>query len=233
MSLITQLHLTLPGYNVRQSLRRGLCRIPGASQYPLVGGYTWLPPGRLKMLERHVAYIERAGIVGDVIECGVAAGGSAALLGLTMDRHRSERLLYLYDTFQGLPPPTENDPDVNKASQWTGLCRGTVAEVQLLFQRLHVSTDRMRFVQGLFQETLGPTMEPIALAHLDGDWYESTMTCLTHIWPALSVGGVMQLDDYGDWQGCRKAVDEFFVERQSQVVMRPVDGSAISIQRLR
>jgi asparagine synthase (glutamine-hydrolysing) len=76
-------------------------------------------------------------------------------------------------------------------------------------------------------------MGPIALAHLDGDWYESTMTCLTHIWPALSVGGVMQLDDYGEWQGCRKAVDEFFAERQSQVVMRPVDESAISIRRVR
>jgi O-methyltransferase len=233
MSLIAQLHRTLPGYNVRQSLRRGLCRIPGASQYPLVAGYTWLPPRRLKMLERHVAYIERAGIAGDVIECGVAAGGSAALLGLTMDRHASERLLHLYDTFEGLPPPTEDDPDFSRASQWTGQCRGTLDEVKALFHRLNVKMERMRFVQGLFQETLGPTMGPIALAHLDGDWYESTMTCLTHIWPALSVGGVMQLDDYGEWQGCRKAVDEFFAERQSQVVMRPVDESAISIHRVR
>lgn len=185
------------------------------------------------MLEQHVAYIECAGIVGDVIECGVAAGGSAALLGLTMDRHGSERLLYLYDTFEGLPPPTEDDPDFSKASQWTGQCRGTLDEVQTLFHRLHLNTSRMRFVQGLFQETLRPTMDPVALAHLDGDWYESTMTCLTHIWPVLSIGGIMQLDDYGEWQGCRKAVDEFFAERQSHVVMRPVDESAISIHRAR
>jgi hypothetical protein len=185
------------------------------------------------MLEQHVAYIERAGIAGDVVECGVAAGGSAALLGLTMERHASERLLYLYDTFEGLPPPTEHDPDFHRASQWTGHCRGTLAEVQTLFDRLAVNPTRIRFVQGLFQETLGPTMSPIALAHLDGDWYESTMACLTHIWPALSVGGVMQLDDYGEWQGCRKAVDEFFAERQSDIVVQPVDEAAISIRRLR
>lgn len=233
MSLIASLHQRLPGYELRQALRRGLCRIPGASKYPLVAGYTWLPPRRLKTLEQHVGYVERERIPGDVVECGVAAGGSAALLGLTLDRLRSHRLLFLFDTYEGLPAPTEDDPDYSRAAQWTGHCRGTLEEVQAVFRRLGLNTTRMRFVKGLFQDTLGPHLGPIALAHLDGDWYESTLTCLTHIWPALSPGGVIQLDDYGEWQGCRKAVDEYFAERQSEIRMRPVDESAISIQRIK
>ena len=184
------------------------------------------------MLERHVAYIERAGIAGDVVECGVAAGGSAALLGLTLDRHGSERALRLYDTFAGLPPPTEDDPDFSRAVQWTGKCRGTLEDVQTLFHRLGLNMKRIRFAKGLFQETLPQSNGPVALAHLDGDWYESTVTCLAHIWPVLSVGGVVQLDDYGEWQGCRKAVDEFFAQRQSQIAIRPIDGSAIVIERI-
>jgi O-methyltransferase len=232
MSFIATLHQKLPGYQMRQSIQRGFCRLPGTSKYPLVAGYTWLPPRRLKALEHHIAYIERANIAGDVVECGVAAGGSAALLGLTMDRHRSDRVLRLYDTFDGLPPPTKEDPDFNKARQWTGQCRGSLEEVKALFSRLGLNTNRIRFVPGLFQNTLELTMSPVAMAHLDGDWYDSTMTCLRAIWPALTVGGVIQLDDYGEWQGCRKAVDEFFAPRQSQIAMRPVDGSAIAIQRL-
>jgi len=229
---IEWLHHRLPGYEIRQRLRRGACVLPGVSQHALVAGHTWLPPARLKMLERHVKYIERRQIPGDVVECGVAAGGSAALLGKTLDRCRSSRTLYLFDTFEGLPPPTIDDPDYDEAIGWTGQCRGTLEQVQALFSTLSVPEGRVRYVPGLFQDTL-PTapVRTVALAHLDGDWYESTRTCLTLLWPRLSIGGIIQLDDYGRWKGCRRAVDEFLAERSDEFALRPIDEAAVFIKR--
>jgi O-methyltransferase len=215
-------------------LRRLICVLPGVSQYPRVTGHTWLPPRRLKSLERHVAEVERLKIPGDIIECGVAEGGSAALLGLTLDRLSSTRTLYLLDTFEGLPPPTRDDADYDDAVKWTGRCRGTVDEVRSLFSALGVDGDRTRFIKGMFQDTL-PGLGPlqIAVAHLDGDWYESTLTCLTAIWPALSVGGVIQLDDYGTWKGCRAAVDHYFSSKTGEFEMFPIDESALLVKRQR
>jgi O-methyltransferase len=234
MTLVGWLHHHLPGYRVRQRLRRYACIVPGISQHVLVSGHTWLPVARLKMLERHVRYIERRRIPGVVVECGVAAGGSAALLAMALGRQHSSRVLFLFDTFEGLPPPTVNDPDYDEAVVWTGQCRGTVDEVRALFDRLSIPKERVRYMPGLFQETLHVApMGAVALAHLDGDWYESTLTCLTAIWPKLSVGGVIQLDDYGRWKGCRKAVDEFFSGRLDHIAMRPIDEGAVYITKLR
>lgn len=234
MTFIQWLNSKLPGYRLRQDLRRRACALPGVSWHVLVAGHTWLPPARLKMLEQHVRRIERRGIAGDVVECGVAEGGSAALLGLTLDRNASSRNLYLFDTFEGLPPPTAGDPDYNEAIKWTGECRGELQDVKQLFDRLGVNSERVRFVQGLFEQTLPSTPLPaVALAHLDGDWYDSTRTCLTNLWPVLSVGGIIQLDDYGRWKGCRKAVDEFLGSRQNDFAMRRIDQAAVFLEKLR
>jgi len=234
MPLLQSLHRSLPGYRVRQSIRRALCVLPGTSRYPLVVDHTYLPPARLKALERHVAQVERQRIPGNVVECGVAAGGSAAVLGMALDRCASERTLYLFDTFDGLPAPSTQDPDYENAVKWTGQCRGTLGDVQSLFSDLRVSTQRVKFIQGLFQDTLPNTnIGPIAVAHLDGDWYESTRTCLATVWPQISVGGVLQLDDYGTWQGCRAATDEYFATRQDATTMETVDEGAVVIRRVR
>lgn len=82
----------------------------------------------------------------------------------------------------------------------------------------------MHLVKGLFEETIRPT-EPIALAHIDGDWYESVEVCLERVWPVLAVGGPMVIDDYAHWSGCRSAVDEFLASnpmcRGSKVTNAP------------
>jgi hypothetical protein len=100
--------------------------------------------------------------------------------------------------------------------------------------------DRAIFVKGLFQDTL-PTYDipPISLLHLDGDWYDSTMTCLNHLWDKVSPGGIVQIDDYGSWQGCRKAVDEFmdrheindqlhFIDRNGRYLIKAA-GAKVSV----
>ena len=76
-----------------------------------------------------------------------------------------------------------------------------------------VQQHNVELVRGLFEDTIRLD-EPVALAHLDGDWYESTMTCLTRIAPLLVSGGRIVLDDYYTWSGCRRAVDEYFADRE-------------------
>src|SRR6185369_17859702 len=87
-------------------------------------------------------------------------------------------------------------------------------EVTESFTRLGVPAEEcnVELVQGLFEDTI-ELDEPVALAHLDGDWYASTMTCLTRIAPLLSVGGRLVIDDYDTWSGCRAAVEEYFTGR--------------------
>ena len=203
---IWKLHCRLPGYHARyQGLAVSRFFLPGWPEWPRVLEYTMVQPSRLKALERFATTCTAPGVF---MECGVARGGTALLLGLIAAKR--QRDLWLFDTFEGLPPPTENDPDYDRAVLDTGTCRGELSEVQALLTEYGV-WDRTRAVKGLFQNTLPETSIPsIAFLHLDGDWYDSTMTCLTHLWPHVSSGGIVQFDDYGAWQGCRKAVDEFF-----------------------
>ena len=81
--------------------------------------------------------------------------------------------------------------------------------------RVTVTENNVHLVKGLFQDTL-QVNEPIALAHIDGDWFESVMTCLLRITPHLAHGGVLVIDDYFAWSGCRTAVDEYFADKKSE-----------------
>jgi hypothetical protein len=132
---------------------------------------------------------------------------------------------WLFDTFEGLPAPTSQDPDFEIANLFTGTCLGTLDEVQHLFGELHVE-DRVHFVKGLFQETL-PTasVSEIALLHIDGDWYESVKTCLDNLYDKVVPGGIIQFDDYGYWKGARKAVDEFIDARKIRAPLTRLDYS--------
>jgi hypothetical protein len=147
---------------------------------------------------------------------------------MALQRGVNRRELILFDTFEGLPAPTHDDPDFDVAVTFTGSCAGTVDEVQWLFSDLGLPAPR--YVRGLFQETLAKTETgPIALLHLDGDWYESTMTCLRVLWPRVQEGGIVQIDDYGYWQGCRKAVAEYFGGRPP--TLHDVDGVGVWLQK--
>jgi hypothetical protein len=135
----------------------------------------------------------------------------------------------VYDVFAMIPPPTERDgPDVH--ARYRKIARGKakgpggetyygyrddlLREVTDSFERhgLPLAANNIELIQGLFQDTI-QLDEPVAFAHLDGDWYESTMTCLERIAPLLAPGGRIVLDDYNKWSGCRTAVDEYFAGR--------------------
>lgn len=163
------------------------------------------------------------GVTGDFVECGVARGGCAGLMGLVMldeDNGRSSRKLWLFDSFEGLPEPTSDDFDPEGSSTGDhvqplskGACLGTVEDVsEVLFDRFAIPRSRVQLVEGWFDQTLAPPpsdLREIAVLRIDGDWYESTKVCLAGLYDHLSDGGYVIIDDYETCFGAKKAVDEF------------------------
>jgi O-methyltransferase len=190
-----------------------------------VRAHTMCSPARLRSLYEGVKYIAGKHLEGDLVECGCARGGSAALMALSLRQIGERRKMWLLDTFEGLPAPTADDPDFEIAGLFTGSCLGQLDEVRDLFKRL-VIADGVQFVKGLFQDTLAATpIERIAMLHIDGDWYESVKVCLEALYDKVVPGGVIQLDDYGYWKGARKAVDEFLAKREIDVPLERLDYS--------
>jgi len=187
---------------------------------------TYLKPHNLRELAASVRELERDALPGLLIEAGTARGGSAIVMA---SAKAVERPMKVYDVFGMIPPPTERDgPDVHAryrkiaggeakgvgGETYYGYRDDLQREVLESFSRLGVPAAEhgVELIRGRFEDTIDLD-EPVALAHLDGDWYESTMTCLRRIAPLLPPGGRIVLDDYYAWSGCRAAVDEYFAER--------------------
>jgi len=184
---------------------------------------TFLTRDQVVSLVQCVLECERAGREGLVIEAGTARGGAAIAMAAAKATSRPMRV---YDVFGLIPSPTEADGD-EAARRYADITEGRgkgrpgetyygyrddlYGEVAESFGRHGVATadNRVELVQGLFQDTL-VVDEPVALAHVDGDWYESTLVCLERIAPHLVPGGRIVIDDYHTWAGCRRAVDEYF-----------------------
>jgi hypothetical protein len=192
---------------------------------------SYLSRPALADLARAVRLADRQGIPGVLIEAGTARGGSAIVMTAAK---RTRRELRVYDVFGMIPPPTEDDGgDVHRryatiasgkavgpgSSVYYGYEDDLRSEVVASFRRFGLDPDEnnVSLVQGTFEETLIVDRQ-VALAHLDGDWYQSTMTCLERIVPRLSVGGRLVVDDYDAWSGCRRAVDEYFTSDRGCVL---------------
>jgi hypothetical protein len=172
-------------------------------------------------------------VPGDLVECGVAQGGSALLIGILNERFGNPpRRLWLFDSYEGLPEPTLEDYRGGKTGTHVrplpkGSCLGTIEDVRrLLFQQHGLSDRYVQLVKGWFQDTLPVThdrIESIALLRLDGDWYESTKVCLENLYDKVSAGGFVILDDYFSCYGCKRATDEFLASRKQEFPIVP-DG---------
>ncbi|HTU84576.1 MAG TPA: TylF/MycF/NovP-related O-methyltransferase [Solirubrobacteraceae bacterium] len=182
---------------------------------------TYLVPVKLLQVERAIRAAQRAGVPGDFLECGVALGGSAVLL--ARGASAQGRCFDGYDVFGMIPPPTDKDPpEVHERYQTivSGQSRGIEGDKYYgyrpdLYEHVARTLDRfgapvgprVRLHKGLFDETLHPS-GPVALAHVDCDWYEPVKLCLERIYPHLAVGGRLIVDDYYDWGGARDATNE-------------------------
>ncbi len=162
------------------------------------------------------------GVPGALVECGVWKGGSAVVMGLAARGADPVRPLHLFDSFEGLPEPDARDgaaaaayTDVKAGGRLvsTAKCEASLDYVKAtLFEQAGLSPADVVFHQGWFQDTVPAQaggVGAISVLRLDGDWYASTKICLEHLYPQLSPGGVLILDDYFMWEGCRKAADEY------------------------
>lgn len=187
-----------------------------------------------RMYGLHLAaqYIARAPVAGDVVECGVWRGGSAMLAALTLLDEQDPRQLWLYDTFEGMPEPGEYDrtstgqPAAERYTREERWAYAPLAEVKTNIAGTGYPAERVTYVAGKVEETI-PGLAPkrIALLRLDTDWYESTRHELDHLWDRLSPGGVLIVDDYGKWEGARKAVDEFLTRRGIPLLLTRLDAT--------
>lgn len=151
---------------------------------------------------------------GCIIECGTWRGGMAAGLAVVCG---PERNYYFFDSFRGLPPVTSEDGE--KARLWQELkndpryfnnCTASLEEFKKVIALAEVPADHLHVYEGFFNETFPQvTVPPIAILRLDADWYESTLLCLEKFWDKLLPGALILIDDYFDWEGCRKAVHLF------------------------
>jgi hypothetical protein len=173
-----------------------------------------------------VRAVERNKISGSLVECGVAQGGSAALMSLVTARFGSERYVWLFDSFEGLPEPSENDFVDGMTGRHVrelppGSCLGLQEQVEsLLFDKLDLDEQKIILVKGWFEETIAPNVvkiDSIAVLRIDADWYESVKHCLKTLYDSVVVGGYVIIDDYGSCFGARKAVDEFLTRNDISV----------------
>jgi asparagine synthase (glutamine-hydrolysing) len=210
--------------------QRGLSAL---SRRVLAERLTYLSVEKLRSLEACARDIDRDGVAGDVMEAGVALGGSAIVLAgsLAPDRH-----FHGYDLFGQIPPPSERDDArsheryaviAGGASQglggdtYYGYLSDLYERVVASFERfgLDVDGERVALHQGLFEDTLHPEA-PVALAHIDSDWYEPVALCLNRLEPVLSPGALIVLDDYLDYGGCAGATREFLAAHPDFAVVR-------------
>lgn len=202
--------------------------------YRLIQPYTMLSEARLYSLFTIIKKICVENIPGNFVECGVAAGGSTALVAAVIKRYTQQpRWVYAFDSFDGMPAPTEKDKSNGipaEVTGWgTGTCAAPEASVKEICNKLGVG-DIVQLVKGYFEDTLPKLRDKvgmIALLHMDGDWYESTKTIISNLYDRISNDGFVQVDDYGFWEGCRQALHEFETERQLKFELHQIDSTGV------
>ena len=205
-----------------------------------VAPYTMTTPPRIYALIRAVEYVSARAIPGALVECGVWRGGSMMAVAITLLRLGiTDRDLYLFDTFTGMTAPSDEDvkhsgeravdllADQGRESDIWAIA--SIEDVREAVLGVGYPEERIHFVQGPVEETL-PERAPreIALLRLDTDWYSSTKHELVHLYPRLMSGGILILDDYGYWQGARRAVDEYISENGLTLLLNRIDNTARS-----
>lgn len=193
-------------------------------KYELCKDYTMTDVHRMYATYQAVRYCIINNIQGSFVECGVWKGGHTMMMALKLKATKQNRYIWLYDTFEGMSEPTKHDVYRNKViaknkylqtnkGETTNWCYSPIEEVENNMKKTGYSDKRIMYIKGDVARTLKKwTPSKIALLRLDTDFYESTKAELETLYPKLSKGGVLLIDDYDAWQGSRKAVDEYFLK---------------------
>lgn len=178
--------------------------------------FTMVTNKNLLTLYELVREVNRLGIGGDIVECGVWNGGSAAVMALAHAESKNvkNRTIWLFDSFQGLPPAGEKDGDLERVNYFVGWNKGDPRKVRQAFEKVGVPLTNVQIIPGWFDETLkSAKMDAIALLHIDSDWYDSVKIVLDRLYEKVVPGGFVILNDYGTWEGCDRAFADFKAEQ--------------------
>jgi hypothetical protein len=208
-------------------------RPPDAFTVDVIGAvrrYTMTTPERISALVQAVRYVTSANVPGAIVECGVWRGGSMMAVANTLLTAGAQRNLYLFDTYEGMPELGELDTrtqDGVRPNEAPGWLAASAEDVAANMRSTGYPRECTHIVKGMVEDTI-PAAAPdsIALLRLDTDLYASTKHELVHLYPRLHHGGVLILDDYGDWDGARLAVDEYLQEHGIHILLNHVDTSA-------
>ena len=176
--------------------------------------FTMVDLPRLRQLAALADQVHLRSVPGCIVECGTWKGGSLALIDWVLRQHGDRRELWGFDSFAGLPPPTERDEAVVERSFFRGWCTADASDVVAAFEAIGGSREGLHLVEGWLTQTL-PASDtgPIALLNVDVDWYESVKLTLEVLFDRVAPHGVVNIDDFGRWPGCDAAVIEFLSAR--------------------
>lgn len=202
--------------------------------YNLCKPYTMTSVERMYSLYCSVNYALSNNSKGAFVECGVWRGGSSMLIAkMLSNRNILDRKIYLYDTFEGMTEPSSHDVDLIgrnasilfKEKEQSVWCFADLEDVQNNMRLVNLPSENIIYVKGKVEDTIPANLpkEDIVLLRLDTDWYESTKHELIHLFPKLINNGVVIIDDYGHWEGCKKAVDEYLKEYKINLLLNRVD----------
>ena len=204
--------------------------------------YSMTGERRMSYLTKSVKYIFENKIDGDFVECGVWKGGNLILMQRLLDYYGFKRKIYGYDTFEGMTDPSEHDLDyennnayrllaqekkVENVDQKNIWCYSGIESVKKNISK-HTNISNLKLVKGDVLETLKYNEnipDKISLLRLDTDFYESTKMELEVLFPLVVKNGIIIIDDYGHWQGQKKAVDDFFLKNKIKPFLFEVDYS--------
>jgi O-methyltransferase len=180
----------------------------------------------LFFLAELIRRLEDKGVEGDFVECGVYNGGSAGLLAWEALHSQVNRKVYLYDSFSGMPQSNEvKDDDYSKSIE--GQYVGSEQLVRRIMKRLLIPNDGFEIRKGWFEQTLPLSPKcSISLLHIDCDFYDPVKLVLETFYNQVVVGGYIVLNDYGSFQGCRIATDEFISNLSDNISLNQIDKDA-------
>lgn len=197
---------------------------------------TMTSPERISGLHRALISVYENGIKGDFVECGVYKGGNIIIAKKFFDSVEQYDInFYCFDTFSGMTEPGEKDSGkAHKTWNKKAKCEAALNVVLDQFKKHQIYDNRIQIIEGDVRETLlsiANLPEKISILRLDTDFYDSTKIELETLFSKLSVGGFLIIDDYGHWQGCKAAVDEFFTETFVQENFEKLDYTGIMWQK--
>lgn len=198
-----------------------------------VEAFTMVGVKRLECLQQLLTNALEHGIRGDVVECGVWRGGASIFMrGVLVALGQTFRNVWLYDSFQGLPKPKPeytrlgmSDADLTGYNNYLGVPLCTVREN---FKHFDLLSENVKFVPGWFSDTLPQAeVNKIVLLRLDGDMYESTIVALESLYPKISPGGYVVIDDYGALEVCAEATNDFRKKHGITNPIVPIDWTGV------